>query len=71
MDCYQMPHDQEQQIRTESTMDICRIDQKNRKDIDAFIIRQWFSLQMVVHGVSINLGTADGCDLIRLSSRKL
>ena len=41
-------------------MDICQIDQMNRKEIDDFIIRQWFSLQMVVHGESIDLGTADG-----------
>lgn len=41
-------------------MDICQIDQMNRDDIDAFIIRQWFSLQMVVHGESIDLSTADG-----------
>ena len=41
-------------------MDICQIDQMNRDDIDAFIIRQWFSLQMVVHGESIDLSIADG-----------
>ena len=46
-------------------MDIRRIDQTNRKQIDAFIVRQWYTLQMVVHGESIDLGTADGffaCD---------
>ncbi len=41
-------------------MDIYQIDQMNRDDIDAFIIRQWFSLQMVVHGESIDLSIADG-----------
>ena len=41
-------------------MDICQIDQMKRDDIDAFIIRQWFSLQMVVHGESIDLSIADG-----------
>lgn len=46
-------------------MDIRRIDQTNRKQIDAFIVRQWYTLQMIVHGESIDLGTADGfyaCD---------
>ena len=41
-------------------MDICEIDQTNRKEIDGFIVRQWFSLQMVVHGESIDLSAADG-----------
>ena len=41
-------------------MDIFRIDQADRKEIDDHIIRQWFSLRMVVHGESIDLGTADG-----------
>ena len=41
-------------------MDICKIDQMNRKEIDDFIICQWFSLQMVLHGKSIDLGVADG-----------
>ena len=36
------------------------IDRKNREQIDAFIIKQWYTLQMVVHGESIDLGTADG-----------
>lgn len=44
----------------EIIMDICQIDQKNRKEIDAFIVRRWFSLRMVVHGESIDLGAADG-----------
>ena len=41
-------------------MDIREIDQMNREEIDDFIIRQWFSLQMVLHGESVDLGTADG-----------
>ena len=41
-------------------MDIQQIDQFDRKQIDAFIVRQWFSMQMVVHGESIDLGTAAG-----------
>ena len=41
-------------------MDICQIDQTNRADIDAFLIRQWFCLQMVVHGESFDLSMADG-----------
>ena len=41
-------------------MDICQIDRLNRKEIDDFIIRQWFSLRMVLHGESVDLGAADG-----------
>lgn len=41
-------------------MDILPIDQANRKLVDDFLIRQWFSLKMVVHGACIDLGTADG-----------
>lgn len=41
-------------------MDIQQIDQFNREWIDEFILRQWFSMQMVVHGESIDLGTAAG-----------
>ena len=41
-------------------MDIQQIDQLNREQIDTFIVRQWFSMQMVVRGESIDLGTADG-----------
>ena len=37
------------------------IDQEDRKKVDAFIVRQWYTMQMVVHGESIDLGTADGC----------
>ena len=41
-------------------MNIRQIDQLNRERIDTFIIRQWFSMQMVVHGESIDLSTAAG-----------
>ena len=41
-------------------MEIRQIDQQDRKLINAFIIRQWYTMQMVVHGESIDLGTADG-----------
>ena len=41
-------------------MEIKKIDQVNREGINDFIIRQWFSLQMVVHGESIDLGKAEG-----------
>ena len=46
-------------------MKIYKIDQKKRKIVDDFILKQWFTIQMVVHGESINLGEADGwyvCD---------
>ena len=41
-------------------MMILPVERKDREQIDAFIIRQWYTLQMVVHGESIDLGTADG-----------
>ena len=41
-------------------MELLKIDQDNRERINRFIIRQWFSMQMVVHGDSIDLGKADG-----------
>ena len=41
-------------------MDIRQIDQFDREQIDMFIVRHWFSMQMVVHGESIDLGTAAG-----------
>ena len=41
-------------------MDIQQIDPLNREQIDAFIVRHWFSMQMVVRGESIDLGTASG-----------
>lgn len=44
----------------ESDMKIYRIDQNDRKPIDDFIIRQWFSMEMAARGEKIDLGTADG-----------
>ena len=41
-------------------MDIRRIDQESRERINAFIVQQWYTMQMVVHGESIDLGNADG-----------
>jgi len=41
-------------------MEIKPIDHRDRTQIDAFIIRQWFTLQMVVQGESIDLDKADG-----------
>lgn len=41
-------------------MEIQRIDRANREAVDAFILRRWFTPQMVVHGESIDLGSADG-----------
>ena len=41
-------------------MDILQIDQRNRGEIDAFIVRQWFTMQMVVHGECIALSEAEG-----------
>ena len=41
------------------------IDQTDRERIDAFIIQQWYTMQMVVHGRTFDLGSADGfytCD---------
>ena len=41
------------------------IDQTDREQIDAFIVRQWYTMQMVVHGKTFDLGSADGfysCD---------
>lgn len=46
-------------------MELQKIDQGNRERINDFIIRHWFTLQMVVHGKSIDLGKAEGwyvCD---------
>ena len=46
-------------------MMIRQIDQADRKQIDAFIVRRWYTMQMVVHGERIDLGSADGfytCD---------
>lgn len=41
-------------------MDIRWIDPASRERINALIVRQWYTLQMVVHGESIDLGSADG-----------
>ena len=41
-------------------MELRKIDRENRERINDFIIRQWFTLQMVVHGESIDLGKAEG-----------
>ena len=41
-------------------MKLQKIDRDNRERINDFIIRQWFTLQMVVHGESIDLGKAEG-----------
>ncbi len=41
-------------------MEIRAIEQTDRKKVGEFITRRWFSLQMVVHGESIDLGKAEG-----------
>lgn len=41
-------------------MDIRQIDQASRKRINAFIVQQWYTMKMVVHGESIDMGNADG-----------
>ena len=41
-------------------MEIYQIDQNDRKPVDNFIMEHWFTMDMVVHGESINLGIADG-----------
>ena len=41
-------------------MKVDKIRQEDRGKVDAFIVRQWFSMQMVVHGESIDLGNAEG-----------
>lgn len=41
------------------------INQTDRKQVDAFIVQQWYTLQMVAHSERIDLGSADGfytCD---------
>lgn len=46
-------------------MDIYQIDQNDRKSVDEFIVERWFTMDMAVHGESIDLGIADGmyaCD---------
>lgn len=41
-------------------MDIQRIDQGNRIQIDAFIVERWFTREMIVHGECFDLGKAEG-----------
>jgi GNAT superfamily N-acetyltransferase len=41
-------------------MKLRKIDRENRERVNDFIVRQWFTLQMVVHGESIDLGKAEG-----------
>ena len=41
-------------------MDIRWIDPASRERINALIVRQWYTMQMVVHGESIDMGNADG-----------
>ena len=41
-------------------MELRKIDRENRERVNDFIVRQWFTLQMVVHGESIDLGKAEG-----------
>ena len=41
-------------------IEILKIKQEGREKVDAFIKHHWFSMQMVVHGESIDLGIADG-----------
>ena len=46
-------------------MEIYQIDQNDRKPVDNFIMEHWFTMDMVVHGESVDLGIADGvyaCD---------
>lgn len=41
-------------------MELQKINQKKRERINDFIIRQWFTLQMIVRGEIIDLGKAEG-----------
>ena len=41
-------------------MEIERINEHNRTRINEFIIERWFTLEMVLHGQTANLGIADG-----------
>ncbi len=41
-------------------MNLRRIDCENRQAVNTFILRQWFSMDMVVHGECIHLENADG-----------
>ena len=41
------------------------IDQTDRKQVDAILVQQWYTLQTVAHGERIDPGSADGfysCD---------
>ena len=44
----------------EKYMELKKINQGNRDRINDLIIHQWFTMQMVVHGESIDLGKAEG-----------
>ena len=41
-------------------MELLKINQESRDRINDFIIHQWFTMEMVVHGESIDLGKAEG-----------
>lgn len=41
-------------------MEIKRITPEERESVNAFILKQWFTMDMVVHGECIDLSTADG-----------
>ena len=41
-------------------MKIIKIDQLDRQRINDFIVEQWYTMQMVVRGESIDLGAAEG-----------
>ena len=41
-------------------MQIQQINQMNRKNVNEFILKQWYSMVMVIHGESISLENADG-----------
>ncbi len=47
--------------RSESVrMNIRNIDQTCRDQVNAFIVQQWYTMQMVVHGESIDMCNAEG-----------
>ena len=41
-------------------MNIKKIDPRDRRKIDNFIVSHWYTMQMVVNGESIDLGSAEG-----------
>ena len=41
-------------------MDVWRIEEGNRSQIDEFIVDHWFTHEMVVHGECFDLSKADG-----------